>query len=396
MKNTEAENRIGQSAAAPTGLARLLEGRGDFSHNNLDMLRLLLAGMVFLFHIGALTQNAAFGWYTFSSQTPVRAFFVISGLLIYRSYIRSSSFRSYLDKRVRRIYPAYFTVIVACALGLALTSSAPARVYFGAGFWKYLGANLIFLNHFCPRLPGVFSTHYETAVNGALWSIKLEVCWYVSLGLIVWAGRKLGLQKVLAGLAAFSLLFKYGCLAIASSLHAAHPMQADLWKHVSGEFPGALIYFVAGVFIALYFDWLRRHVVLIGTASVLIYGVDHFLTRGALDVVWISGLVMLIGFWRYLGNFSKHGDMSYSLYIVHWPILQILITTGLAAKLSAPAFFFLALGLVLTTSFLLWHLVEKRFLRKSSHYRQHGGPKSEPAKASPAADHLDIVECVLP
>jgi peptidoglycan/LPS O-acetylase OafA/YrhL len=36
-----------------------------------------------------------------------------------------------------------------------------------------------------------------------------------------------------------------------------------------------------------------------------------------------------------------------------------------------PALFLLgALSCILATAFLLWHLVEKKFLAKSSHYRQ--------------------------
>lgn len=67
------------------------------------------------------------------------------------------------------------------------------------------------------------------------------------------------------------------------------------------------------------------------------------------------------------GNFAKYGDFSYGIYILHFPILQILISYGLFTKLP-----WLALGvssfLILFSAFLLWHLIEKPCLRKSSHY----------------------------
>jgi len=82
-----------------------MKGGADFSRNNLDCLRVILASIVALFHISALTGLPAFdflGKYC-SPHFAVRSFFVISGMLIYRSYSRSSSISSYFDKRVRRI-----------------------------------------------------------------------------------------------------------------------------------------------------------------------------------------------------------------------------------------------------------------------------------------------------
>jgi peptidoglycan/LPS O-acetylase OafA/YrhL len=67
------------------------------------------------------------------------------------------------------------------------------------------------------------------------------------------------------------------------------------------------------------------------------------------------------------GNFAKYGDFSYGIYILHFPILQALVQSGLFNSNPCLAFC-LALILVLVGAFLLWHLVEKHFLQKSSHY----------------------------
>src|SRR6266700_6174978 len=133
----------------------------DFGKNNLDCLRLILASIVVLFHVSALTNLPAFsllGKYC-SAHFAVRSFFVISGLLIYRSYTRSSSIASYLEKRARRIYPAYFTIIVLAAIALCPLSLCTPAQYFGIGFWKYLCANLVFLNFLVPSLPAVFTSN---------------------------------------------------------------------------------------------------------------------------------------------------------------------------------------------------------------------------------------------
>jgi peptidoglycan/LPS O-acetylase OafA/YrhL len=53
--------------------------------------------------------------------------------------------------------------------------------------------------------------------------------------------------------------------------------------------------------------------------------------------------------------------------IVCFPILQILIAYGLFRE--SPWTMLLVSGaLVMTVAFLLWHFIEKPFLRKSSHY----------------------------
>ena len=86
-------------------------------------------------------------------------------------------------------------------------------------------------------------------------------------------------------------------------------------------------------------------------------------------------MVFVFGFWRYFGNFAKFGDFSYGVYIVHFPIVQTMISFGLATNLNPVLFVFLDLFFVALASVLMWHLVEKRFLAGSSHYRQ-GSPKA--------------------
>ena len=72
---------------------------------------------------------------------------------------------------------------------------------------------------------------------------------------------------------------------------------------------------------------------------------------------------------HYFGNFSKYGDFSYGIYIVHWPILQVLIVFGLA-RMNAYMFLLVSLSIIGLAGSLMWHLVESRFLASSSHYRQ--------------------------
>jgi len=347
----------------------------SFSMNNLDCLRLILASIVALFHVSALSGIPAFSSFDkyLSPHFAVRSFFVISGLLIYRSYTRSSSLRSYFEKRVRRIYPAYFTVIVLAAVGLCFMSTLPAAQYFGAEFWKYLGANLLFLNFLAPSLPGVFTSNTLSAVNGALWTLKIEVLFYLFVPILHSLCNRFGTRKTIAAIFGFSCIWKYG-FALLDALYGSAGINAaegsrSIYAKLEVQFPAQLAYFTAGILLLLYFDKLKSHFRIIAGIAAALYILDHFITKEALDIFWISGVVFVFGFWRYFGNFSKYGDFSYGVYIVHWPILQTVIALGLA-RLHPAIFIALSLALIALTSILLWKLVESRFLASSSHYRE--------------------------
>ncbi|MDR3558014.1 MAG: acyltransferase, partial [Candidatus Pacebacteria bacterium] len=328
-----------------------MRGGADFNRNNLDCLRLLFACIVVLFHAYALTQNSALSVFAgfLSAEVAVKAFFVISGLLIYRSYTRSSSLTSYLEKRARRIYPAYFTVVVLAALALCSMSTLPLSQYFGVEFWKYLGANLLFLNFLAPTLPGVFTSNVEPFVNGALWTLKIEVAFYLFVPAMHYLCSRFGTKRTIGAIFLFSCAWKYG-FALLAAMNPSRVIYIvggshNIYRKMEPQFPSQLLYFGAGVLLMLYFDHLKFHFRSIFCITACLFLLDHFFTRGFLDVFWISGLVFVFGFWHYVGNFSKYGDFSYGVYIVHFPILQTLIALGLVS-LGPTDFILLSLSLV--------------------------------------------------
>lgn len=346
------------------------------SRNNLDCLRLILAAIVVLFHMAALTNLPAFsvfGKYC-SPHFAIRSFFVISGFLIYRSYTRSSTLGSYYAKRVRRIYPGYSVVILVAAGTLWMVSSlAPLRYFASLSFWKYLAANLLFMNFAAPSLPGVFTGNNLTAVDGALWTLKIEVAFYLLVPVIHHLCKRFGRNRTIGAISVLSALWKFSFEWLAQLHNAQLPLGEEgtrnIYAKLAVQFPAQLIYFCAGILALLYFEKLRAHFLLIAMTSMVLFLSDQFLTHDYLDIFWITGVVLLFGFWKHLGNFSKYGDFSYGVYIVHWPIMQLLIHLGMAQH-GAVLFFCLSVVCITSISFLLWHLVEKRFLATSSHYRQ--------------------------
>ena len=109
-----------QAATAATSTAFLRQ-------NNFDLLRFLFAFVVLLVHAHVLSgaDELSILSEVLSSEIAVRSFFVVSGFLIFMSYENSRSLRSYFEKRVRRIYPAYFSIVVICVgIGSVFSTAA--------------------------------------------------------------------------------------------------------------------------------------------------------------------------------------------------------------------------------------------------------------------------------
>lgn len=86
--------------------------------NNFDFIRFCLALTVCLVHASILAGRSELAIISdiLSSEVAVQGFFAVSGFLIFMSYERSRSLKSYAVKRVRRLVPAYVTVIVLSAI----------------------------------------------------------------------------------------------------------------------------------------------------------------------------------------------------------------------------------------------------------------------------------------
>ena len=86
--------------------------------NNFDLLRFVFAFIVFLVHSYVLSGADALSIFgkLLSSEIAVKSFFVVSGFLIFMNYENAIDNKRYFLKRARRIYPAYFCVVIICAV----------------------------------------------------------------------------------------------------------------------------------------------------------------------------------------------------------------------------------------------------------------------------------------
>ena len=325
-----------------------------------------MALSVFFGHTAVLTQSIQLRPLAsvFNVSVAVDVFFVISGFLIFMSYERSTSLKDYFVKRVRRIYPAYFTVIVICAIfGLFFSSKLSLREYYSIDWLKYCLANLSFLNFLQPTLPGVFDENHLALVNAALWTIKIEVMFYVTVPLIAFFisryNRLLVIGIVYGGSILYSKVLTYMGWNI-----------SDFYFLLEKQLPGQLAFFIAGAALYYYIDFARKHSLkllfagLIGFALHKNFGL-YFIYPASLAIITVYFAVFFI----YMGNWGKFGDFSYGTYIWHFPVLQAYISVGMFQTRPFGGFI-LSMLTVLIFAIISWHIIEKPFLKKSSHYRQ--------------------------
>lgn len=168
--------------------------------NSFTFLRLLCALIVLYEHAVILTGAKNLPCFDLRG-IAVNIFFILSGFWVTQSYLKSTSIKEYAKKRFNKIFPLYFAVVILSAILLVFVSSLPVKEYFtNTVFFKYLVANLSTMNFVHPTLPGVFEgMALGGSVNGSLWTIKVELGFYIILPLLIWIIRKIDSKYCVGG-----------------------------------------------------------------------------------------------------------------------------------------------------------------------------------------------------
>jgi peptidoglycan/LPS O-acetylase OafA/YrhL len=331
-------------------------------NNNFDSVRIGLALIVVFAHLADLTQASEFKFFRifFDSNFAVKGFFAISGFLVAKSYLRSNSTLEYAEKRLRRIYPAYITAIVLCLfIGLFATTLNANDFLKSTQTLKYAFANLAFLNFIQPTLPGVFDTNPLQAINGSLWTIKVEVMLYFCIPTLIYFFKRYGSIFTTLSVFLFSVawvyFFTYHYIGIGGD-------------ELARQFPGQLSYFTLGSLFA-FNENINRKIKEIAFVSLLaLFTISNPLAKIIIDPIAFSSIVIFLSTINARSiNLGKYGDISYGIYLYHFPIIQLLIHSG-AFKFNAYIGFLATFVTTFIAAFASWHFVEKKILKRSSHY----------------------------
>lgn len=319
--------------------------------NNFDLLRLVLALTVFFHHASVITmapQLSVLEW--FPATAAVQGFFVVSGLLVWMSFERSSSLTDYVTRRARRIIPAYVVIVVIAMLAAGVLSGSPLSNLWSSGALKYLAANLSTLTFLAPSFSGAFDTNNWISVNGSLWSIKVELGCYLLVPPVAWLTRRVGW---------FQIMLPAYLLSVAWTLTTPRE-----WTH---QTPGLFSYFATGATLYRYRDWLSTRWRLIGPIGMCLWilcGVVPAIAPLAAPAAMAVSLTYVAVGLPYLGDAARFGDLSYGIYLVHWPILQCLYQLHAFDRPWQGAI--IALISVIGSAALMWHGIERRWLQRTA------------------------------
>ena len=327
------------------------------NENNLDIVRYYLSFAVLFAHFAELTGTA--NYFPTSSYTAVGGFFMLSGFLVFFSYLRSKSLKQYFLRRAQRIMPPYIAIVLLCAVGGVFITNLSAGDYFSSSqFWQYLGANLTFANFLQPSLPGVFEGQVYESVNGSLWTMKVEVLLYLSIPLAAWFMMRSSRVWALVLIYVLSYIYKVwmGHMYVESGEMIYRIMQ----RQVGGQ----LLFFYSGVAILMYFDYFQRHIRLlfpialaVGIASKFVNWVD------AIEPLCIA--IVIIGFaynCRWFVWMRKYDNIAYDIYLFHYPVIQLVVYWGLPERNIYLALA-VVIGMTLLLSLLSWYFIERPVMR---------------------------------
>ena len=336
--------------------------------NNFDLVRLVAASQVVIYHLLKymdLTNHAL--WRVGEILPGVPIFFFLSGHLVSRSFERNPDLKSYFAARGLRIFPALYACLALSVVALVLRS--------GTSIWENLPRFTLWIVCQMTLLQGwnpEFFDHYGAGrVNPSLWTIPVELLFYVSVPIVFhalkYARSRMPLFAIIA--ASFSVyIYIFFFLDYSTSF-------GNLLYRIFSVSPASIASYI-WMFLFGYVFSLWRELFLRFLSGRFLYVITIYILV-ALSGEYITGLQILLGIQPFglvgyfllscvvfsaaytLPNLShrtlKGTDISYGLYLFHMPVANVMIDLGYKSYTWAGV----TVVIVLLVAYVSWVLIEK-------------------------------------
>lgn len=287
-----------------------------YAANNFTPLRLLLSLAVVLGHFKILGGTPSPDWPYVYAAASVDCFFVVSGYLIVGSWDRMPDGERFLLRRVFRIYPLYLAVVALQTIVLALMQP-DLRAALGS-LGRYFLFNAAFANFAAyDTVPPVLHGLPVPGLNPSLWTLKIEFGFYLIAPFLWRLTQRFGLGFLVALFAA-SAIYDIALDGLGEHLYAK-------------QLPGQLQFFAVGMAGYRLRDRVRGVPPVLAAVLVAILAVlVTLLLTTELAVLYpllIGDLVLLAALCLPPLRLSR--DFSYGIYLLHGPLIQIALLSGL-------------------------------------------------------------------
>ncbi len=305
--------------------------------------RAIAAILVMLCHVGgAIASEKYFGISGFRTafgygSGGVEFFFVLSGFIIYYAHRNDLSkpgkIKSYVLKRTVRVYPIYWIVFLVAYGGACLSPATREQALLDpVTFVKSL--------LLVPQNPEVVGGS-GAPVLGVAWTLQYEMMFYAAFGL-----------AIISRIAGVGLIC---CFVVAKIVSATSGGLVFPWSFVLSDY---IYLFIFGIVVACVV--LRREIgmragsvfLYAGVAGCVVHAVSTMVDRPmskGLEVPFLglSSAAVVLGMVVYEKHgravlahrfFQLFGDASYSLYLIHFPVITILCKVSMRAGLKGMGF----------------------------------------------------------
>lgn len=333
--------------------------------NDIQILRALAVIFVVLFHLEVAGIESGF--------LGVDVFFVVSGFLMAILY-KTGETKKFFERRAKRLLPAYFTT-VAITLIASIFIVLPSELGQVATQSIY---SIFFANNFGFWMQNSYFSKTDFNPLLHLWSLGVEIQFYLIVPLLVWFFRKSKIFLPLVLIGSFlSCVFIVGI----SPKTSFFMMPLRIWEFLIGF---VIAYYLTneGNIKTQNYQWLGLIGLIVLCAIPFIRVDGQSLNRleahpsfYALLVCFATSLVLSCGLPKVLqessfGNFlAKIGDYSYSIYLVHFPIIVLYLYEPFSGTILYPENHVdkaILLGLIIVISVLMHRYVETRRINSAS------------------------------
>ncbi|MCI9887963.1 acyltransferase [Micrococcales bacterium 31B] len=341
-----------------------------------DFLRLWAAASVVLVHTVVHLKGEFFfiqGSWIYFKFDGVAMFFIMSGLMIFGSATtwaqKKRPWWAFYANRGLRIIPAIYTYLLTAVAVLAVLGFITWGTLQHSTFWRWVVQNLTLTNVYAPPEFHGFGVGNP---NGSLWTIPVEVSFYLVVPLLALAAlRNWAVTNTVVWVVALA--------ALVTSLVPgwASTMFGPLQPFVTFSFLPYLYLFWLGANLRRYWrPWMVNWWACAG--AVVLHFALWFWRLGevgtsaglkaALQAVPLAYIIMCVGTAgpAFLHRFTQRlGDLSFGIYIWHMLIVNVLIHVGLRdSTLNGTLKVCIGLAISAAVAYVSWHVIEKPALRR--------------------------------